>query len=672
MKKAFFPFLVLFAAMLFLMPRSVKFGYDYKKGSEWKYETLFAQFSFPVLKSEEQILAERSAKRTETIPYYKYSDEITNSSLKSCESLLSQRDSSARPVIMYSLRSVLEKGIVSDEGVKSGAEFNSELVYVQKDKRAVKRPSVEVLKLSDARALLLSSVSSAFPSIAADSLLSSCGIYDLVVPNLIYDSQSTQLVASRNSVEVSPTCGYVSAGQVIVSEGEIITAEIAQILDSYKKEFESNIGSSGPVALLWLGNGIICAILVLLLFLAIYFAEKEILFRPRELVFVLFVVLLSAAAAFLFSRYLPHLIWVVPFSMTALYMQAFFERKTVLPVYVISLLPLLVASDSGSVMFVMFLMAGTGSLFVLKKFSRRWKQFVGAFVCFMLLSLSFLAFRLAGMVGGGILQTLASLFIGSMLTVACYPFVYLFERIFNLVSNARLTELCDTSGKLVHELEVKAPGTFQHSLQVMNLCEAAAKQIGANPVLVRAGALYHDIGKTLNPLCFVENESLASGDLRFHASLSPVESSRQITKHVEDGARIAEKHGLPRVIRDMILSHHGTTLMSFFYSKYLEDGGDPAEEVEFRYRGKKPVTKEEVILMVCDSLEAASRTLKDYSSESIGSLVDGIVADKMKQGQFDSSNITIREMGELKEVLKSYLAGIYHERIVYPENINQK
>lgn len=672
MKKALIPFLVLFASMLVLMPRSEKFGYDYKKGSEWKYETLFAQFSFPVLKSEEQMIAERSSKKAEVIPYYKYSDEITSSSLKSCETLLSQQDSTVRPVVLYSLRTILEKGIVSDEGVKSQNEYEPELVYVQTGKRAAKRPSSEVLKLSEARSLLLSYVSTAFPSKAVDSLLSSSGVYDLVVPNLIYDSQSTQLVASQNTTDVSPTSGYVSAGQVIVSEGEIITSEIAQILDSYRKEYESNVGSSRSAALLWLGNGIICAIFVVLLYIALFFSGKSILEHPRELVFVLLTVLISAAATFLFARFLPELLWVLPFSMSALYMQSFFKRRTVLPVYFISLLPLLVASDDGPVMFVMFLLAGTGSLFFLKKFSRRWKQFVGAFVSFILLAASYLAFRLAGMVSGNLWQTIFYLFLGSTLTVACYPFVYLFERVFNLVSSARLNELCDTSGKLVHELETKAPGTFQHSLQVMNLCEAAAKHIGANPVLVRAGALYHDIGKTMNPLCYVENESLASGDSRYHASLTPIESSRQITSHIEDGARIAEKNGLPGVIRDMILSHHGTTVTGFFYSKYLEQGGDPSAEDEFRYHGKKPETKEEVILMVCDSLEAASRTLKDYSAESIGNLVDGIVADKMKQGQFDSADITIREMSGLKEVLKSYLAGIYHERIVYPDNINQK
>jgi putative nucleotidyltransferase with HDIG domain len=256
------------------------------------------------------------------------------------------------------------------------------------------------------------------------------------------------------------------------------------------------------------------------------------------------------------------------------------------------------------------------------------------------------------------------MFLGSLMSVAGYPLIFLFEKIFKLVSTTKLVELSDTSNKLLRELADKAPGTFQHSLQVMNLADAAARSIGANVPLIRAGALYHDIGKINNPQCFIENENPG---IRFHDGLSPKESAQEIIRHVSDGISLAEKHGLPQELRDFILTHHGTSNTGYFYNKYLNDGGDPADVADFFYDGVKPTGKEHVILMICDAVEAASRSLKDYSPESISGLVDRIIDGKSNAGQFTDADISLREINTVKEVLKTYLQQMYHSRVAYPK-----
>jgi putative nucleotidyltransferase with HDIG domain len=250
------------------------------------------------------------------------------------------------------------------------------------------------------------------------------------------------------------------------------------------------------------------------------------------------------------------------------------------------------------------------------------------------------------------------------LSIAGYPLIYLFERMFTLVSAGRLVELSDTSNTLLRQLADKAPGTFHHSLQVMNLSDAAARAINANVPLVRAAALYHDIGKINNPQCFTENEVPG---VKVHDGLSPRESAQLIIKHVSDGIQLAEKHRLPNVLKEFIVTHHGTTCASYFLTKYLNDGGDPNDVSDFYYDGVRPKTKEQVILMFSDAVEAASRSLKDYSNESISKLVDNIINGKINDGQLAEAEISLRELTIIREVMKTFIQQVYHSRIEYPK-----
>jgi putative nucleotidyltransferase with HDIG domain len=315
----------------------------------------------------------------------------------------------------------------------------------------------------------------------------------------------------------------------------------------------------------------------------------------------------------------------------------------------------------------MFTVASVVAVFAFKYFNQGWQQFITALIVFFSLLVTYFGFRLIGMAGDDPYQAVLYMFIGSMLTVAGYPLIYLFEKMFNLLSNSRLRELCDTNNPLLQELEHKAPGTFQHSLQVMNMAYAAARAIDANALLVRAGALYHDIGKMKNPACFIENENLSPGGSHFHDGLTPKESAVAIINHVSDGVELAEEYKIPDPITEFIRTHHGTSNTGYFYNKYLNEGGDPSDVSCFFYKGRKPQTKEQIILMICDSVEAASRTLKDNSPETFSTFVENIVAGKMNIGQFDEADISLKQLNTVKEVIKGYLSQIYHERVAYPQ-----
>lgn len=660
--------LVVVAALLtFLVPQNARFGYDYKKGQPWKYDNLYSQFDFPIIKTDDQIMAEMLSTPVEVTPYFKYSEDVVSDNLKKAEKL---ELGVYRNAVISDLRSIYEKGVLADDAL-DGRDF-SDVIYVQKNKHAQKRPASDVYRISDAKSKILADMSSPGNGASVDSLFMEEGLYDLIVPNLIFDSQTTELVRAQNRNAVSPTAGFVSSGELIVSKDEIVTADIIQLLDSYKKEYETNVGLVSSPFVVWIGNFLLYLSILALFWFVILFTDKSV-FADRRFYYLLLVFILASVTCLVVASFDEALLYIVPFTLSALFLQAFFKPKVIMATYIVTLLPLLVFTRSGVVPFMLFLTSGFVSIYVFKHFHKGWRQFVSALVNFAVLALMYLAFYLLDMVEIGPMRMLIYLFISSFLNVAGYPLVYLFEKIFDLVSNSRLSELCDTSNPLLHELEIKAPGTFQHSLQVMNLASAAARSIDANPFLLRAGALYHDIGKMTNPQCFVENESLVSKapEEKYHASISPEQSAQDIIRHVSDGVELARKYHLPETVVDFIRSHHGTSTVGYFYNQYLNNGGDPARKGDFSYPGKSPKRKEEVILMLCDSIEAASRTLKDYSAESISAFVEGIVKAKVAEDQFGDADITICELNTVKSTIKQYLAQMHHERIVYPKRKNK-
>lgn len=659
--KVVIPLVVSFSVLIVLVPRTAKWGYDYSKGQAWRYETLVAQFDFPLLKTTEQIAKERADLSSTVIPYYKMSTEVVGESFRKIEGMSFADVPGLKSSLVRHLSDIYNKGIIPE------IQDNVELIYVQKGKRAEKVPVSEVYLLPQARIALLHEVSTDCPEVNVDSVIRSKSIYDLLAVNLVYDEQITALVHSQTQSMVSTTSGFVNAGTIIVNNGELITAEVAQMLDSYKAEYEQSYGYDKPLAAIWLGNALLVLGILICLYFAIYFSNAMIFKDYNRYLYVVVVFTLIASVELLLIKFAPQWIFIFPFSVAALYLQAFFRTRVIYPVYIATLLPLLLFAENGAAMFMMYLVSGVITLYVFKHFSKGAKQFIAASINFVCTAVLFSAFVITGVINVDYLPTLGLICIGSILQVALHPFVYLLERSFNLVSSTRLQELSDTSNELLRQLEQKAPGTFQHSLQVMNLASAAARAINADEILIKAGALYHDIGKIKNPLCFVENESLTSTDAKYHADITPLQSAQDIIKHVTDGVELAQAHKLPSVITDFIRTHHGTTCVSFFYDKYLKEGGDPELKKEFLYPGPTPTTREQVILMLSDSIEAASRTLRDYSQESISALVDRIFSYKIEDGQLEQADITLKEIDTIKIVMQTYLGQMYHERIKYPK-----
>ena len=666
--KAYLPLIGLFLLLVFVMPRSPKFNYDYSKGSPWMHESLLAQFDFPILKTDAQLQEEIEKAGSEIIPYYRQDAKASARSFNTLESFEFEGEAELKHLVEDLLTVIYSKGVITPSANQNVEELKhnpSSLIYIQKDRRALKVPVSEVFTVEEAAAFLYDGISKAEIGTDLDSLYSSDALASLVIPDLVFDQQTTDLVHEEKVNYVSTTLGVVKAGQVIVSEGEMVTAEIEQLLDSYREEYDRSVGYGSSRAFMWLGNILVAFFIVLVLFLAICYCNFRIFDEYNKYLYLLMIFSLAALASSIVAKIDASLFYMMPFTLISLYLLAFFSRRMVFSVYFISLLPMLIFAPYGVELFMMYLVAGCVCIFVFGFFNRGWLQFVTALIVFAVMVIVWGAFRLAdGTQGLRDYHTVLDLGLCALLSVAGYPLIYLFEKIFKLVSNTKLTELCDTNNKLLRNLADKAPGTFQHCLQVMNLADAAARSIDANVLLVRAGALYHDIGKIVNPQCFTENET--SG-IRYHAGLTPKESAQEIIRHVSDGLALAEKHGLPGIIKEFIASHHGTSSTAYFLTQYLNAGGDPEDVAAFHYDGIKPASKEQVILMICDAVEAASRSLKDYSPESISSLVDRITDGKAKEDQLSDADISIREINRLKEVIKAYLQQMYHSRVSYPK-----
>lgn len=682
-KRIFLPLLALFLLCLWLMPRAAKFNYDYRKGTAWEYDDLVAEFDFPILKSDAEVQSERLRPDGDVVPYFTcdiFEEQARiDSIVNAWPAMLPLRER-----YLTLLEQVYENGVVADGTFDGRPGGVPSVVYVERNKRRseagvetarspMKVASGNILTASQASRYIFRRLSATSHDLRVDSLFQRAGMDSRVVPNLHYDAVMTELTASEQSKVESPTLGVVHFGDRIVRRGELITDDLVRVLDSYRSEFESRMGALGAGGLEWLGHGIIALALVLLFYVSVLYTNPRILKESNRFLYLCIIFALSTVVTFVVESLMPRNLYFVPFTLTTLYLVAFFKWRVVLPVYVVSLLPLLLFAHGGLTLFFIFLVGGAVTMYVFKYFNRGWQQFLTALIAFLAEALVYIGFHLfGGDSSDSMPAVLLMLFIGSFLSVAGYPLIYLFEILFNLVSGSRLMELCDTNNRLLRELSEKAPGTFQHSLQVMNMADAACREIGGNVLLVRAGALYHDIGKMRNPRCFIENEGQFAGMPPYHDGLSPHDSAVQIVRHVPDGIELAEKHHLPEIVKEFIRTHHGTACARYFYTQYLNAGGSPDNAADFFYDGKKPYTKEQTVLMLCDSIEAASRTMKEYTPQACGELVAKIINGKQTEGQLQDSELSIRELDTLQNFLKTYLSQMYHARIEYPKLNAQK
>ena len=654
-----------FIIMVICFPNEGKFKYEYHKGRPWMYETLIAPMDFPILKSDAELLAEKEEAASKVVPYYIY-DNAVGQAQQAALARLQLRFSIPRDLeveIAGALSHIYSVGIIPDNSEQ--ASSRTSYVIVQRDRRASEELQQGLFTISSGLQYIKSDLYINMPQYNADSLIMAYGIAQLVQPNLVYSQQNTELLHKEAVNYISPTKGMVYAGQLIVTEGETITAEVQQLLDSYKAEYEMNFGYSGKIWQLVLGHAVICIALLLLVYATIYFVNFNIITESNRFNFILIVVVMAFVVTMFMRRLDANLMFLVPYAVFALYMMAFFRNRLVFPIYMILLMPLLVISEHGVELYLLNAIAGAVALVSFSFLYKGWLQFLNSLIIFIGMFIIHTAFRLmeSGSLDGMNNVVILFIFCNAFLVVAAYPLVFLLEKIFSLVSVATLKDLSDTNNRLLQELARKAPGTFQHSLQVANLAERAVLAIRGNSRLVKVGAMYHDIGKINNPQCFIENQ--APG-VDYHKGLLPEESAHEIIKHVADGVEIAKKHNLPQVVVDFITSHHGRSQTGYFYTQYCNNGGDPANKEAFTYQGTLPTAKEQVVVMMADAVEAASRTLKDYSVESISKLVESITSQRISDSQLAMADISIKEINIVKAVFIKHLQEIYHARIAYP------
>jgi len=646
-------------------PRSLSsFKYLYQVGRPWAYEDLVSPIDFPILKSETEILLERESKASTIVPCYDYVDTVWTGILNDFRHLLLASRDETQTAVLAGLIKLFQP--VYEAGVIDVDVSASDVMFVLRGKHAAKVPSSTVFRASFVETYVRQRMISETLTSPELEYLAAFPIKDYIRPNLTYSTEKTHEIHRDAYQDISPTKGMFYSGGLIVGKGEIVTVEIAQLLDSYKHEDALANGENVSVVGLTTGRVLLAHIVLACMIAAIYFTDMRRKLQWHDFYYILTLQIILAITTALVSRVSPKYILMVPYPIFALYLMSFYRRYVAFPVYSIMLLPVLLLVQNGVCVYFINLVAGVTTLMTFRRLSRGWHEFVGAFYIFLTLIVSFISFNLLwnGSITMEIVRMFWMMLASSLCVVFAYPMVFVYEKMFGLVSQRNLLELGDINNKLLREMSQKAPGSFQHSLQVANLAGEAARELDVNEALVRAGALYHDIGKIKNPLCFVENQPVG---MNYHAGLSLEDSALQIVRHVDDGVELARKNKLPDEVVDFILTHHAQDMARFFYNTYVMNGGDPENKAPFSYHGKLPQTEEQVIVMMADSIEAASRTLKDYSIDSIKKLVDGIVDSKLNDRQLINANISLRDMTRMKDIFVRKISQIYHDRIEYPK-----
>lgn len=663
-----FLFLLTTFLIVYLFPKGGKFKYEIPKGKPWQYENLYAPFDFAILKSPQEIAAEKEKINKEHIPYYEYNTETAEEVLTRLDSrLLEVFPDSLSPDQLNRLESfvdqtsetIYEHGLIQEIIPRDP----DQLVFLKKGNEAQETRYQEILKQNQLREFLNQRIDESQLQLFREELIGL--FFDTVRPNVTYNETLTQNELESKYDQISYTRGNIERGTIIVAKGEVVEGDKLQVLNSLKAEYESQVWSEANYNWMILGYSLLVFLALLMLMLFIRKYRYDIYQNNIKVTFIFFNLLLMVLLTVLIIRFNVQYVYVVPLCILPLTLKGFFDSRLGLFTHVITVLLLgFVVPDSYEYMFLQII-AGIVTILTVSELYKRANLFITVGQITLVYILSYFAFTVIqeGSIYDVQPETFLMFIFGGVATLFVQPLIYAYEKIFGLISDMSLLELSDTNSKLLKELSDKAPGTFHHSLNVANLAEAAANEIGANAMLARVGALYHDIGKMRNPTYFTENQTTS---VNSHDELSPKESAQIIIEHVINGIEIAKKRNLPDRVIDFIRTHHGTTTVFYFYKKEKEMNQD-ADPDDFRYPGPTPFSKETAILMMCDSVEAASKSLKEPSSPLIDEFVEKIINKQMEEGQFLNSDITFMEIQLVKKVLKRKLKNIYHLRIEYPE-----
>ena len=657
--------IIVMAVIVFLLPKENKFSYEFQAGKPWLHPSLYAPFDFTLKKTKEEIAKERQFVEDQSITYF-FKDTTVIVSIKKnyyqkALSYFASVDSAQQEKLLQKGEEFLKKAY------RNGAFYSSQEI-TDKEVSLVEGNEVSVFSSTDFFFLnqLKESLYSFFKEKPFVEYIDTYyAIFsEVMLPNIFVNEYFTQKALDENLKKIVHSYGLIKKGQLIIEKGQLVTGDKLIMLTSLQKEYTLN--SSDNITIISLiGYILVVAMLVSMVLLYLYHFKGE-MFANNNIVTLIFITILLFVGAVSWTASVNvDYISALPICVFPLVMKAFFDLRLGMFLYIITLILIgFIVPNSFQYIYTNAIVAGT-LLVDTKGLHYR----INLFLVITYIVIAYIITYLCHlMIATGTLDnihypTIGLFILNGFLILFVQPLTYLYEKIFGLVSNVSLLELSDTHNKLLRELAEKAPGSFQHSLQVSNLAEASALAIGANAMLVRVGALYHDIGKMKNPLYFTENQKTSVNP---HDELTPIESAKIIKNHVIDGIELARQNNIPDRIIDFIRTHHGNSLIYYFYKKQL-NSGEPFSEEDFRYSGPIPFSKETAILMMSDSVEAASKSLVNPDTEAISLLVENIIRKQIEEKQFLNADITFKDIEKIKKVLKEKLFNIYHLRIAYPK-----
>lgn len=661
-------FLATVTVIVYFLPRSGKFNYQFDIDKPWKYGLLTASFDFPIYKDEVLVKQQQDSIMKFYKPYFQFDQTKEQKALSKLKTDF-QGELKMKMLSVYYfqhinavLKSIYRAGIVASAEMTNIKKGKIQAVMVAKDKMANVKPAVELFTTKTAYEYLLNADTVHFNK----EILRQCDLDNYIIPNLAFDKKKSEEAKNELFGTVSWAIGLVQSGQKIIDRGEIVNERTFRILESLKKESIKRSGSVNQQRLILGGQVLFVGILMFFFMLYLDLFRKDYYKHKGGLSLLFALTIFFSVLTTLMVKYSFFNVYMVPYAMLPIVIRVFLDSRTAFMTHVVTILICSITLRFPYEFILLQLSAGIVAIYSLRELSQRSQLFRTALL--IVLGYAALNFSLEMIHENDISKINWSMYtsfiINGILLLFAYPLLFLLEKTFGFTSNVTLVELSNINNNLLRKLSEVAPGTFQHSMQVANLAAEAAIRVGGKSQLVRTGALYHDIGKMENPAFFTENQS----GVNPHKSLSYEQSAQVVINHVHDGLKLAEKSNLPKVIKDFISTHHGQGKTKYFYVSWRNENPDKEiDEDVFTYPGPNPFSKETAILMMADSVEAASRSLPEYTEESISNLVEKIIDSQVEEGFFKYCPITFKDIATIKLVFKEKLRTIYHTRVRYPE-----
>lgn len=659
--------LVSVVTLIYFLPRESKFGYVYELNKPWHYPQLIASYDFVIYKTDDEVKRERDSVVRQFVPYYRVDSLVAEKQIAALRKDFYAGKFRGIPVyylprLVENMRQIYARGILDVSDYEGSFKSDFHVLRLIRGQEATTEEVENFFTIRTAYDFLVNRDKGAL----SQEALRSCNLNNYLAVNVKNDTAKNRLELQSELSQVSDNIGMVQSGQLVIDRGQIVNAEHVRILNSLKKESEQRMDPSRGYWFIFAGQVIFVILLISLLFTYLKLFRRDYFSSPHSVLLLFSFVTVFPVITYLMMAHHFYSVYLVPYALIPIFVRIFMDSRTSFMAVVTSSLLSALSLHSPFEFVLWQIVTGATVIYSLRELTER-SQLLRTVLAVVVVGLVIsIGYDLSQGLNGDAFDRsrIVYMIIGGILLLFAYPLMYFVEKLFGFTSSVTLVELTNTNNPILRKMSKVAQGTFNHSMQVSNLAAEVADKIGAKAQLARTGALYHDIGKVLNPAFFTENQS----GVNPHDTISEERSAQIIINHVTDGLRLAEKYYLPQVIKEFIRTHHGTGLVKYFYIQYCNKHvGEPVDEEAFRYPGPNPQTREQAVVMMCDSVEAASRSLKEYTEESITQLVNRIVDSQLAEGHFKECPITFRDIADAKRTLIDSLKTIYHTRISYPE-----